>query len=99
MLAHPSGPIANAEFDKLRAYVEEAGRDTSAVGLEVWVSTGDGGPEDWRKQFQAWKEGGVTHITVNSTYRRGPHKRIAGATMTDHLTAMKQYRDAVADLL
>ena len=99
MLAHPAGPVANAEFAKLRGYVKEAGRDPRAVGLEVWVSTGEGGPEDWRKQFQAWKDAGVTHVTVNSCYSRGPHKRIAGKTVSDHMAAMKQYHAAVADLL
>jgi len=99
MLAHPVGPAANAEFDKLRGYVREAGRDPAAVGIEVWVSTGQGGPEDWRRELLAWREAGVTHVTVNSTYNRGPHKRIAGRTMADHLAAMRQYRDAVADLL
>ena len=99
MLAHPVGPAANAEFAKLRGYIKEAGRDPGSVGLEVWVSTGDGGPADWRKEFQAWKEAGVTHVTVNSTYGRGSHKRIAGKTMGDHLAAMRQYHAAVADLL
>jgi len=41
----------------------------------------------------------VTHVTVNSTYARGPHKRIAGKTMTDHLKAMKDYHAAVKDLV
>jgi alkanesulfonate monooxygenase SsuD/methylene tetrahydromethanopterin reductase-like flavin-dependent oxidoreductase (luciferase family) len=99
MLAHPAGPVANAEFAKLRGYIKDAGRDPATVGLEVWVSTGEGGPAGWRKEFQAWKDAGVTHVTVNSTYGRGPHKRIAGRTMSDHLSAMKQYREAVADLL
>ena len=99
MLAHPQGPVANAEFAKLKGYVKAAGRDESAVGLEVWVSTGEGGPEDWPRQFQGWKAAGVTHVTVNSTYGRGPHKRIAGRTMADHLAAMRAYHAAVADLV
>lgn len=99
MLAHPVGPAANAEFDKLRGYVREAGRDPAAVGIEVWVSTGQGGPEDWRRELLAWREAGVTHVTVNSTYNRGPHKRISGRTMADHLAAMKAYHAAVRDLL
>ena len=99
MLAHPLGAAANAEFEKLRGYAKDAGRDPRSIGLEVWVSTGEGGPDDWRQQFQAWNAAGVTHITVNSTYRRGPHKRIAGTTMADHLAAMQQYHAAVADLL
>ena len=95
----PGGPVANAEFAKLRGYVKEAGRDPRAVGLEVWVSTGEGGPEDWRKQFQAWKDAGVTHVTVNSMLQpraAQAHRRPDGG---DHMAAMKQYHAAVADLL
>jgi probable F420-dependent oxidoreductase len=99
MLAHPPGTVAQGEFAKLRGYVKEAGRDPSAVGLEVWVSAGEGGPERWRQQFLAWKDAGVTHITLNNTYNRGPHRRIAGRTLNDHMAAMRQYHAAVADLL
>jgi alkanesulfonate monooxygenase SsuD/methylene tetrahydromethanopterin reductase-like flavin-dependent oxidoreductase (luciferase family) len=99
MLAHAMGTEAETAFAKLRGYVEQAGRDPSRIGLEVWVSTGAGGPADWRKEFQYWKSVGVTHVTVNSTYSRGPHQRIAGRTLADHLAAMKQYHAAVADLL
>jgi probable F420-dependent oxidoreductase len=99
MLAHPPGPIADAWFAKLRGYAREAGRDPASLGLEVWVSAGEGGPEEWRRRVQSWKDAGVTHITLNNTYNRGPHKRIAGRSMADHLAAMEQYRTAVADLL
>jgi probable F420-dependent oxidoreductase len=99
MLAHPRGKEAEAAFAKLRSYVKEAGRDADKVGLEVWVSTADGGPADWRDEFKYWKSAGVTHVTLNSTHNRGPHKRIAGRTMSDHLAAMKQYHAAVADLV
>jgi probable F420-dependent oxidoreductase len=99
MLQHPSGPVADAEFRKLREYAKSTGRNADAIGIEVWVSTGSGGPEDWRRQFLAWKDAGVTHITLNSTFARGPHKRIAGRTLADHLAAMRQYHQAVADLL
>jgi hypothetical protein len=47
----------------------------------------------------AWKQAGVTHVTVNSSYNRGPHKRIAGRSLAQHLAAMRDYRAAVADLL
>jgi probable F420-dependent oxidoreductase len=99
MLAHAQGQEAEAAFDTLRRYVKEEGRDPREVGLEVWVSTGAGGPDDWRKEFAYWKSVGVTHVTVNSTYARGPHKRIAGRTMADHMAAMRQYHAAVADLV
>jgi len=99
MLAHARGKEAETEFDKLRRYVKEEGRDPRDVGIEVWVSTAQGGPDDWRKEFAYWKSAGVTHVTVNSTYARGPHKRIAGKTMADHLAAMKDYHAAVKDLV
>jgi probable F420-dependent oxidoreductase len=99
MLAHAGGKEAEGEFDKLRRYVKEAGRDPREVGLEVWVSTAQGGPDDWRREFEYWKSVGVTHVTVNSTYARGPHKRIPGKTLADHLKAMKDYHAAVADLV
>jgi probable F420-dependent oxidoreductase len=99
MLAHAKGKEAEAAFDTLRKYVKEAGRDPLEVGLEVWVSTAQGGPDDWRKEFQYWKSVGVTHVTVNSTYARGPHKRIAGRSVADHLKAMKDYHAAVKDLV
>ena len=99
MLAYPAGDQAKLEFAKLRAYVEQAGRDPSAVGIEVWVSTAQGGPTEWREELAHWKAAGVTHVTLNSAYGRPPHRRIAGKTMRDHLEAMKQYHAAVADLL
>lgn len=99
MLAHAQGPQADAAFARLRSYVSEAGRDPQEVGIEVWVSTAEGSPEDWRRAFEGWKASGVTHVTLNSTYARGPHKRIAGRTMADHLTAMRDYMAAVHDLV
>jgi probable F420-dependent oxidoreductase len=99
MLAYPAGDQAKLEFAKLRAYVEQAGRDPSAVGVEVWVSTAEGGPTEWREELAFWKATGVTHVTLNSAYGRPPHRRIAGNTMRDHLEAMKQYHAVVADLL
>ncbi len=99
MLAYPPGPQATGEFDKLRRFVAEEGRDPAKVGLEVWVSTGAGNEADWRKEFAFWKSAGVTHVTLNSSYNRNHHRRIAGHTMADHVEALRRYRNAVADLL
>ena len=99
MLSHPMGAEAETAFAKLGSYAEKEGRDPRSIGLEVWVSTGDGGPADWRKEFLYWQSVGVTHVTVNSTCARGPHRRIAGRTLAAHLDAMKQYHAAVADLI
>jgi probable F420-dependent oxidoreductase len=99
MLAHAKGAGAEAAFATLRRYAEGEGRDPKTIGLEIWVSTAEGGPKDWREDFRYWQRVGVTHVTVNNTFARGPHRRIAGRTLADHLQAMQQYFAAVADLL
>jgi probable F420-dependent oxidoreductase len=99
MLAHPPGDVARAEFAKLRSYVKEAGRDPASVGVEVWVSTGAGDEAAWRKEFEFWRDSGVTHVTVNNAYARNHHRRIAGRSLAEHLAELRRYRAAVADLL
>jgi probable F420-dependent oxidoreductase len=98
-LAYPPGDEALAAFDKLRGLIREAGRDPSEVGLEVWVSPGVGTEADWRREITFWKQAGVTHVTAHTTYGSAHHKRIAGNSFADHMTAITRYRDAVADLL
>jgi probable F420-dependent oxidoreductase len=99
MLSEPPGPKAVAEFDKLRRLVEAEGRDPASVGLEVWTSTGTGTEKDWREEISFWKKAGVTHVTLHNTFGGYHHKRMAGRSMTDHVGAMRRYRNAVADLL
>jgi probable F420-dependent oxidoreductase len=98
-LAYPMGDAALAAFDKLRGMLRENGRDPNNFGLEVWVSPGTGNADDWRKEITFWKNAGVTHATVHTTYASPNHKRIAGKTPAEHLAAITSYRDAVADLL
>ena len=98
-LAYPPGDAALAAFEKLRRLAREAGRDPAAIGLEVWVSPGAGGPDEWRREVQFWKAAGVTHLTAHTTYVSGHHQRIAGHSAAEHLAAITRYREAVADLL
>jgi hypothetical protein len=98
-LAYPPGEAALAAFAKLRGLAREAGRDPAAIGIEVWVSPGSGGPEDWRREVRFWKEAGVTHLTAHTTYASNHHKRIAGHSAAEHLAAIARYREAVTDLL
>lgn len=37
-----------------------------------WVLPGVGGPEDWRREIQFWKEAEVTHLTAHTTLARNP---------------------------
>jgi probable F420-dependent oxidoreductase len=98
-LAYPPDDTALAAFDKLRGLIHDAGRPASAVGIEVWQSLGDGTPDDWRREFEFWKQAGVTHVTAHTTYATGHHKRIAGRSAADHLAAVTKFREAVADLI
>ncbi|HSZ90317.1 MAG TPA: TIGR03619 family F420-dependent LLM class oxidoreductase [Acetobacteraceae bacterium] len=98
-LAYPPDDAALAAFDKLRRLTREAGRDPAAMGIEVWASLGAGNEDDWRREFQFWKQAGVTHVTAHTTYVSGHHKRIDGRSAAEHLAAITRYRAAVADLL
>jgi alkanesulfonate monooxygenase SsuD/methylene tetrahydromethanopterin reductase-like flavin-dependent oxidoreductase (luciferase family) len=98
-LAWPAGDKALAAFEKLRTMIRAAGRDPASVGLEVWVSPGIGAEADWRREIGFWKKAGVTHVNAHTSYVSAHHKRIAGKSFDDHLTAITRYRAAVADLL
>jgi hypothetical protein len=98
-LAYPAGDEALKAFDKLRAMIKAAGRDPASVGLEVWLSAGLGKEDDWRREVKFWKDAGVSHAAVHTTFGGYHHKRIAGKTYDDHLQAITRYRAAVADLL
>jgi probable F420-dependent oxidoreductase len=98
MLAHPQGEAADAEFAKLRRYVAEAGRDPAEVGIEVWVSTAEGGSDDWKRAAEGWARAGVTHITLNTAFGRMHHERIPEKTLDAHLHAMEDYWRVVGDL-
>lgn len=98
-LQYPAGDKALEAFDKLRGMIKAAGRDPASVGLEVWVSPGMGNEDDWRKEIAFWKKAGVSHVNAHTSYVSAIHKRIAGKTYNDHLTAITRYRKAVADLL
>ena len=97
MLAYPLGEAADAEFAKLKRFVEEAGRDPADVGIEVWVSTAEGGPDDWKRAAEAWARAGVTHVTLNNVFGRMHHVRIPETTLDAHLRAMEAYWRAVGE--
>jgi probable F420-dependent oxidoreductase len=99
MNAYPPGDAALAEFARLRAMTKDAGRDPSAIGIEVWTTVGEGTQTDWNKEARFWKQAGASHLTLTTTFARRHHRRIAGKSLADHLTAMERFRDAVGDAL
>jgi probable F420-dependent oxidoreductase len=97
--AYPPDHTAIEVFARLRGLIKAEGRDPAAVGIEVWTSCGSGTPEEWHREAVFWKAAGATHIALTTTFDRRHHKRIAGHTAQDHLTALRRYRDAVANAL
>ncbi len=98
MNAYPPGAEVEGELAKLRRLTEAAGRDPGAIGLEVWVSVGEGDEAAWRREAAYWKAQGATHLTLTTTFGRRHHKRIAGRGVADHLAAMRRFQAAVAGL-
>jgi probable F420-dependent oxidoreductase len=98
-LDFPPGDAALTAFEKLRALVREAGRDPKDVGIEVWMSPGTGTEMDWRREFQFWKQAGVTHVTAHTTFISDHHRSVSDHGAAAHLAAISRFREAVADLL
>ncbi len=90
---------AAGEIVKLARYAQEAGRAPGAVGVDAWVTMGNGTPDDWRREVSAWKALGVRYLTLNTAFAQAHHARIPGTSVDAHLAAMRQYRETVADLL
>ena len=98
-LSYAPGDEARAAFARLRSYAEEAGRDPASIGIDTRVTVGIGGEAEWRDTVRFWKSCGVTDLTLGTYSGRGHLRRIAGKRLSDHLAAIRCYREAVADLL
>jgi probable F420-dependent oxidoreductase len=94
--AYPPDQEALDVFGKLRSLTEAAGRDPKRVGIEVWVSMGSGTEADWAREARFWKQAGVSHVCLTTTFNRRHHVRIPGRTLSDHLAALRRYHAAVA---
>ena len=79
-----------AMIEKIRAYTREAGRDPRSVGIEGRIMIGQGSPEQWTKEIQAWKELGATHVTAN-TMKAGL------SSPSGHVEAIRRFRAVFAE--
>ena len=98
-LYHQPDDAARRDIGLLGRYVEEEGRSREDVGIDAWVSMGESTPEDWRDEVAAWKQLGVSHVTLNTSFHVGHHKRIDGTSLTEHLDALNRYIAVVGELL
>lgn len=82
---------AREAVGKMRGYAEENGRDPGSIGLEGWVSYGNGSPDEWLKSAEGWKNLGATHLSFN-TMNGGLSSSSA------HIDAIGKFKEAVASL-
>lgn len=73
----------------IRGYAREAGRDPNAIGIEGRISYGQGSPEAWLKEIDAWKKLGATHVSLN-TMKAGLESPAA------HIQAIRSFQGATA---
>ncbi|MBI3997989.1 MAG: LLM class F420-dependent oxidoreductase [Armatimonadetes bacterium] len=72
---------------RLHRYLEAAGRDPSAVGIEGRISIARGGPEDWRLEVERWRALGATHVSVATM-------RANLKTPDAHIAAVRRFYEA-----
>lgn len=99
ILSYQPDETARREIEKLRAYAHEVGRTPESIGIDAWMSMGGRTPKDWHQEVKAWRQLGVTHITLNTAFERRHHKRINGRSTESHIAALRQFHSSVADLL
>jgi alkanesulfonate monooxygenase SsuD/methylene tetrahydromethanopterin reductase-like flavin-dependent oxidoreductase (luciferase family) len=86
-LGQPDDQTAS-QLARLRDYLRAVGRDPSAFGIEAWIRSSIGGPEQWREAAERWHALGATHVTF---YTSGQG---VGA-VPQQIEAMQQFYDTV----
>ena len=56
-----------ATLERMREWLEEAGRDWALFGIEQRINVAAGTPEDWQQTADEWRGLGATHLSVVTT--------------------------------
>jgi probable F420-dependent oxidoreductase len=78
-----------AAIEKIGSYAREAGRDPKSIGIESRVMIGQKSPEEWKKEIEAWKNLGATHLAVNTMKAGLP-------TPTAHIEAIRRVKAMIS---
>src|SRR6266542_1960851 len=81
------GPGEDVEDNvaKVRQYAREAGRDPASIGIQGGIRFA-GGPDQWRRDLQAWESVGATHV--------GLATRGAGlGSVSAHIDALRKVKE------
>ena len=77
-----------AILGRLRTYTREAGRDPADIGINGSVQLAGRTPDEWIENASAWKDLGVTHLSVST--------RGGGLSFPEgHIDAIQRFRRAV----
>lgn len=80
---------AKPTLDKIRGYVEDAGRDPADFGLDPWLANSITSRKDWSALAAAWQSLGATHLGIE-TMR-------CGYSLDQHLEIAKQFMEEVGE--
>lgn len=76
-------------LDRLRGYIKEAGRDPATFGIEARINATDGGPDEWARLTDAWRNLGATHISINTM-------NAGYKSPSEHIQAIRRYKEIIA---
>jgi probable F420-dependent oxidoreductase len=86
----PPNERMSESVERLREYVEEAGREPESVGIEARLDVGRVPQEEWKEQTEAWRSLGATHISVN-TMNAGLN------SPQEHVETIGRYKEALGE--
>lgn len=76
-------------IEKIRNYASRLGRNPDAIAIEGRISYGQGSPEAWLKDLQAWKDLGAGYVSFN-TMKAGL------ASPAAHIEAIRRFQASTA---
>ena len=83
-------PETISAVNRVKQYTKDAGRNPSTMGFEKVIGYGDATLGKGIESVREWGDAGVTHLSLN-TMNSGL------ATPSDHITAIRRFREALAE--
>ena len=83
--------LGRENFERLRSYIREAGREPSEIGIEPRISVSQGDPAAWVDEAAAWQDLGATHLSVNTM-------RAGFSSTQEHIDAIEKFKQAVGSI-
>lgn len=85
------GDKARATMERLRAYLREAGRPESAVGIEARLTLSRTPESGWQQYAADWQALGATHLSVNTM-------GLGFQSLDEHLDALRRAREELTTM-